>query len=137
MSLQQVTEPKAAVTLPSGVKNRLRLAYGTIFFVGAGNIVLGWLLFVSQGPTTSPLDSGLSLIVIGAILLLLGFFVARKSAVALGIAVAFYAVAALGLLFQGNVSGTIMHLVLLSFLIRGFRALHEIRETEKVARLQH
>ena len=132
-----VTEPKAAITLPYGVKTRLRLAYGTIFFVGAGNIVLGWLLFALQGPMTSPLDSGLTLVVIGAILLLLGFFVARKSAVALGIAVALYAVAALGLLFQGNLTGVAAHLVLLSFLLRGFRALHVIREAERVARLQH
>jgi len=126
--------PKPSV--PSRLKNRLRLAYGTVFFVGVGNIVLGWLLLQWHNPSITPLDSGITFIVIGAILLLLGFFVVRKSAVALGIAVALFALAALGLFFQGNLNATTMHLILLSFMIPGFRAIREIRNAEKAAQLQ-
>lgn len=56
--------------------------------------------------------------VIDAILLLLCYFVRRKSAIARGIAVTIYAFAVLELFFQGNLSGTILHLLLLLFLIR-------------------
>jgi len=72
---------------PSGLEptQRLSNAYRLIFIIGGLNLAIGVLLFFRIGLVT-PSPIGLRAFVAGVVFLLLGFFVMRKSMVALAVA---------------------------------------------------
>jgi hypothetical protein len=105
----------------------LRTAYWIIFFVGGLSTVLG--LIVTLLATSGSQAPGLAILLSGLIFLLLGFFVRRQSAIALGIAVGLYALDALISLFTGGFASIPVHIFFLIMMCRGFSAIQEIRNT--------
>lgn len=119
---------------PSGnIRLRWHLAYCTIFFIAGLNFVLGLLLMQQENqfslypPDNTPLILGL---VIGGLFLILGILAALKSLGALNAAIVFYIIDGLIALFQRNVSGILVHVVLISLMISGAIALSRIRGIE-------
>ena len=83
--LSPAIQPAPRPAVPPKVLGRFRVAFRVIFFIAALSILLGIVqILQAQG-------SGVVTIGLGAIFLLLGFWVRRKSTVALGIAVTIYA----------------------------------------------
>jgi hypothetical protein len=122
-----------ALTPSGNIQLRWRLAYCTTFFIAGLNILLGLLLTQQENqasvypPSNTPLILGL---VIGGLFLILGIFAARKSEGALEAAIVFYLIDGLIALFQLNVLGILVHVILISLMISGAKALHRIREIE-------
>jgi hypothetical protein len=117
-------------SIPSKLLNQFRSACGVIFFIGGLNVILG--LVLAQSPTALPVPAP-AVFIEGSIYLLLGFFVARRSTVALGIAVTLYALDGIASLSQGNMSGILLRVFILTVMIRGFSAIQAIRNAERVA----
>ncbi len=124
---------------PSKAVTRVRIAAGVTFLIGMVNIVLGVLNLqsASQYYYSASTVQGLSIAILalGGLFLLLGFFVARRSKTALGIAVGLYVVDALFALFTLNLLSLGVHLVLLLLMGRGFRGIQEIREAQELFQL--
>ncbi len=116
-------------------EQRLSLAAGVLFFVGGFNILLGFLgavgiSFVKQ------MGIGGGNIIAGMIYLVLAFFVKQQSIVALGIAVALFAIDGIAttvLMAKSSgtpsVGGLIFRVLLLWPMIQGFRAIRELKES--------
>ena len=120
----------------SSLEQALNPAVVAVFWIGGGNLLLGIL------GALNVLDSGLSFsvlsIVIGFVFLLLGFFVRRKSAVALGVAILLTAgiivghiISAIMIAGEGGVplflGGTAVTALFLFWMILGFRAIRKIQ----------
>jgi hypothetical protein len=124
-NMVEVTPP-----VPPKTRSQLKAACVVVFLIGALNFVSG-LIMASQAADAASQATvvGVS-VVIGVIFLSLGFFVSRRSTVALGIAVTIYSLDALLTLAQGNLFGVMMHIFLLTILFRGFNAIRELRQAE-------
>lgn len=130
---------------PSDPFQILKTTYGVIFFIGGLNIVEGIVLALVQNLPSTLQGSSIGALISGLVFVLLGFFVRRRSAIALGIAVALQALNVLVWDFlgwawvsSGSLGGGIVGLQigLLFFMIRGFSAIREIRNTAVINQFQ-
>jgi len=111
-------------------KMRLKLATGVVYFVGGLNVVVGLLAWLAQVEFLLELGIGWTSAAFGALFLALGFFVNRRSRVALAIAVALFIadgvitlVAAAALTGRVTVPAVFMRVVLLLPMLQGFGAM--------------
>lgn len=105
---------KPKLVLPAAIRNRFLLACGVVFLIGGLNTVIGLVSTLSQNPPS----------------VLAGFFVVRKSTLALGIATTIYGLDAVLGLFQGDLRAASLHILLLSLMIQGLRAIRKMHEIE-------
>lgn len=134
-SISAATRSKSQLALPRKTLGRFWVSCGVVFLIGAVNVLLGIILASTPGQPSAQQILPLTLLIAGGLYLLLGFFVARKSSVALGIAVTLYALDGLIALFQGSLGGIPLHIILLIFMARGFSAIREIRDAKVAAQL--
>lgn len=146
---------------PSNPYLKLRAASNAVFFIAGVNLLLGGLLTVlsytaasqsqaadtfsqSQGAgSLQDLGVGLGSLIGGVLYLVLGFFVRRKSKIALGIAVAVFAlnlvVSVIVSVIDANLIGIVgiaIGISLLTVMSRGFRAIDSIRVEEETIQRQ-
>ena len=113
---------------------QLQVAYGIIFFIAGMNIILGMVAELLQVELLKELGIDYTFIIIGAIFLTLGFFVRRKSKIALGIAVGLYALDAIITFIVGistgglPIGGLALHIVLLIAMARGLGAIRDLKQ---------
>jgi hypothetical protein len=124
---------KLKLVLPPKTMGRFRTACGGVFLIGGVNVLLGIVFALSQSQGLAQQVPPAGLIIVGGVFLVLGFFAARKSSVALGIAITIYGLDGLLSLFQGNLTGIAFHIVLLIWMARGLGAIGAIRDAEAVA----
>lgn len=112
---------------------RLKTAYGIVFFVAGLNIVLGLIAALFQVEFLQMLGIGWGSVVFGMLFLILGFLTMRRSMVALIIAIIIFALdGILGLLFaiqQGGspTFGVIARVILLIPMIQGVGAIQTLK----------
>jgi hypothetical protein len=113
---------------------RLKLSWYMLFFIGGLNILLGAAAMAMGPGMLQGLGLGLGSSILGAVFLLLGFLVRRRSALALGLAMALLAVdAALTMYWAAEsgrpvpVSGMLIRAFFLVCLFRGLSALRELK----------
>lgn len=116
---------------------RLRVAYRIVFFVAGLNIVLGFVTELFQISFLTELGLGLGSIIFGVFFAVLGFFVKRRSMVALGAAVGLFlldGILAVVLVAEEGgrppVGGIIARLFLMVPMIQGFGAIRALRKAQ-------
>jgi len=134
-ALLAVPAAQQKLVLPPKTLGRFRGAYGAVFLIGIFNLVGSIVIMISQDQALAQQVPPLALMILGGIFLLLGFFTARKSSLALGIAVTIYSLDGVLSLFLGNLPAVFFHIILLIWMARGFSAIRAIREAE-IAQLQ-
>jgi len=115
-------------------ETRYRLAYGVVLGIMAFHLLLGFIAMFTRSPFLERLGVGAHTIALGTIFVFLGFYVKRRSAIALGVAIAILLAdgllaAALAVL-SGRVPG-ILGLVIRGLLVfpmlDGIRAIREMK----------
>lgn len=118
-------------TSRSASHSQLASAYRAIYAIAVLSIFLGLLAILFSDKAPGGIALAILFFAFGALYLLLGFFVQRKSMIALGIAVAFMALNALAglynLLQTGSITGLIVPAVFLSQTWQGFKAIQELK----------
>lgn len=114
---------------------RLKTAYGMVFFIAGLNIVLGLAAGIFQVEFLQSIGISFYSIIFGVVFLVLGYFVQRRSAVALVIAIAVFALdGILGLVtaisqgYDPGAGGTIARIFLLIPMIQGVGAIRAIKK---------
>ena len=111
------------------LQGRVRNAYVALYIIGGLTILLGLVAELGRVQILLQLfGSGWFIAVEGLVLLILGYFTMRGSLIALGIAIAIYALDAIASLGLGAISGLGLRLVVLFFLVRGLMALRELKK---------
>lgn len=120
---------------PSDPYRKLRAASIAVFFIAGVSLLLGGLLTLFS--YTQDQGIGLGSLIGGVLYLVLGFFVRRKSKIALGIAVAVYALNLVVFVIESvigancfGIVGIAVGISLLTVMSRGFRAIDSIRTEE-------
>ncbi|MDF0552911.1 hypothetical protein [Kamptonema sp. UHCC 0994] len=112
-------------------QKKLAAAYRAVYAVGVLSIFLGLVAIFFREKVPEGIVVAIFFFAFGALYILLGFFVQRKSIIALGIAVAFMVMnAATGIynLFQtGDVRGLIIPVVFFTQTWQGFKAIQELK----------
>ena len=112
-------------------RKKLASAYRAVYAVGVLSVFLGILAVVAIDKAPGGIILAILFFAVGALYLILGFFVQRRSAIALGIAVAFMALNALSgiynLLQAGSITGLIIPTVFFSQTWEGFQAIKELK----------
>lgn len=116
----EVAAPVQTIGKPKYLKNkeyrsarsRIRWAVGLTYFFAVANLALGILFFSlnSQGTPSNGLNlpvAGTLAIIQGVLMVVLGYFIARRSRVAAGIGIAFGVVALALALYYGLALGTL------------------------------
>ena len=123
----------------------LKMTFGTIYFIGAYNLVVGLLFTLLLGFDFLRPLLGLPLlsIIVGVIYLILGFLVQRKSYIALIIAIGLVVldlIFAVITLIPGDIGvilwfavTIIIHILLLSFMVPGLSAIKALRQKEHIS----
>jgi hypothetical protein len=113
---------------------RLRVAWVIIYFIGGFNLLLGLAAMALRSPLIMRMGIGYGSIAAGCVFLLLGFFVMKRSAVALVLALALVVLDALWTVYFAASSGgslptggIIMRVLFIIFLYRGFGAIRELK----------
>lgn len=114
---------------------KLAAAYRATYAVGILSIVLGLLALLASFSSAAIPGDGIFLaftfFIFGAFYLLLGFFIQRKSIIALGIAVGFMGLNAIAGLFNfaqsGSPVGLIIPVAFLSQTWEGFKAIKKLK----------
>ena len=111
---------------------KLAAAYRAIYAVGFLSIFLGLLLYAHfSGAMSGAIIMAFAFFIFGAFYLLLGFFVQRKSTIALGIAVGLMGLNAitglLNLAQSGSPVGLIIPVAFLSQTWEGFKAIKKLK----------
>ena len=116
---------------------KLKVAYSVVFFVGGFNIILGIVAVIGNIGFLLRLGIGHQAVIIGIIFLVLGFFVRKKSIIALGIAIGLLIIDALlgfylAIQSGGNTpsAGLAIRIIFVIFLFQGFKAIKTIKEGE-------
>jgi hypothetical protein len=139
---QEVRVLRDGFPLPGSASDpaqRLKTAYGILFFLGALNVLLGLVAEVAQVDFLLAIGVGVGSIVEGAIFLILGYFVRQRSLVALVLAVALLGLDTLFALVEmasgsgALVGGLLVRVIFLVYVIRGFDALRSLRATRAPA----
>jgi hypothetical protein len=132
---QEVRLLRDGVPLPgtsADPAQQLRTAYNILFFVGALSLALGVVAVLGQVDVLLAAGIGWESIAEGAAFLVLGYFVRRRSVVALGLAAALLAadtVLTIVTLTPGAgapVAGIVIRLAFLYYVARGFGALRSL-----------
>jgi hypothetical protein len=112
-------------------QKKLASAYRAVYAVGVLSMFLGILATVAIDKASGGIILAILFFAVGASYLILGFFVQRKSAIALGIAIAFMALNALAgiynLLQAGSPTGLIIPTIFFSQTWEGFQAIEELK----------
>ncbi|MBN1532899.1 MAG: hypothetical protein JXA20_09570 [Spirochaetes bacterium] len=116
---------------------RLKIAWGIIYFIGGFNLLLGLIALALRPPLLLQMGIGHGSVAAGCIFLLLGFFVMRRSAVALVLALALVVLDGLWTLYitaagGGGMptGGIVMRIFFVIFIYRGFGAIRELRREQ-------
>jgi len=122
---------------PSDPAVRLRGAAGVIFFVAGLNIVLGFLGAITHSPFLLSLGLSFGSVFFGAIFLLLGYLVRRRSVPALAIAFGLFAldgILSIGIASQQTghpvIGGIVARIFFLTRIWQGFGAIRSLKEDE-------
>ena len=126
--LRPYAKPK--LVLPAPIRTRFLLACSVVFLIGGFNTVVGLVSTLSQNPPSVLSGFDLTNLVVGMLFLFLGFFVVRKSTLALGIAITLFGLDAILNLFLGDLKVASLHLPLLALMIGGLRAIRKIHKRE-------
>jgi len=117
-------------------EEQLKTAYGAIFFIAGLSIVVGITSELFQVEFLLQRGVGFFSILYGVLFLVLGFYVKRRSNIALGIAVGLYTLdAILSVIMFGITSsiGVIMwRIFLLPLMIKGFGAISSLKQEERM-----
>lgn len=120
---------------------RVKVAAGVVWFIAALNIVLGLVVIFLNIELLARLGIGWAAVIEGALYAVLAFFVGRRSALALGLAIALFAldsVVWIAMIVQSHGSsgggGIVMRIVLFLPMLRGFRALKELKERDRLVK---
>jgi hypothetical protein len=121
----------------SGYDPRVRLmqSYGILYFVGGFNFLLGILAVLFEIDLLVEIGLGIFSIAVGAVYLVLAYFVQRRSRLALGIAMALYGLETVLALLSGLVSGVVIRLLFMLIMYQGFSAIKEL-DAEPVSAIQ-
>ena len=115
----------------SDPESRFKGAYGIVFFVAGLNLFLGLLAWLFQVEFLLDIGIGFYSIIFGLVFLVLGFFVKRRSAVALILAIVIFVLdALLGLLAGGAsyVSGLVVRAILIIPMVQGVGAIRALKQ---------
>src|ERR1051326_2023644 len=122
----------------AGTNQELSGAYGVIFFLGIINILIGLLVEMFQIEFLKEMGIGIGSIILGIFYLVLGLFVWRGSKIALGIAIALYAIDGIltfGMVAQQGgtppIGGIIFRIYLISRMIKGFGGIDTVKESNR------
>ncbi len=132
---QRNTEGLKRNTIVSDPQTKLNSAYGIVFFVAYLNIILGVLSLLFQVEFLQKLGFGFVSTIIGLVFLVLGYFVKRKSNIALIIAIALFALGGIVSFFsyasQGygaNTGGLLARIFLLIPMAQGLGAIKALKQ---------
>lgn len=121
----------------SDPQTRFKTAYGMVYFVAGLNLVLGLVSFLFNVEFLQQIGIGFGSIIFGLVFLALGFFVQRKSTVALILAIVIFALdGILGIVFaasQGYNPGTggiLVRIFLLIPMVQGVGAIKALKSRE-------
>ena len=110
------------------LRGRHRNAYLALYIIGGLTLLLGVTAEIGRVEALLQLfGSGWVVAVEGVVLLALGYFTMRGSAIALGIAIVLYGLDALSTVLLGGIRGVWIRLIVLFFLIQGFLAMRELK----------
>jgi len=125
----------AKVADESKLRSRVRNASIALYVIGGLTLLLGLTAELARVDLLLEMfGSGWAVAAEGLILIVLGYFTMRGSLLALGIAIAIYAVDAILSLLSGGISGIWLRALVLFFLIQGVIALRELKRRQTVAR---
>ena len=118
---------------------KLKLAYGVIFFVAALNILLGVVAETTGSDIMKTIGLGIQSVIVGAVFLLLGVFVVKRSLAALVIAIVLFAVDAVATFVlvisaggQPAIGGIVMRVFLLYGMAQGIPAIRALKMADLV-----
>jgi lipopolysaccharide export LptBFGC system permease protein LptF len=118
----------------SDPQTRLKTAYGVVYFVAGLNLVLGILSVLFSVQLLREMGIGFGSIIFGLVFLILGFFVQRKSNVALILAIVILILdALLGLYlsvsrgYTPSIGGILVRIVLIIPMIQGVGAINQLK----------
>ncbi len=115
----------------SDPETRLKNAYGIVFFIAGLNLFLGLITWLFQIEFLQDIGIGFYSIAFGLVFLVLGFFIKRRSAVALIIAVVIFVLdALLGLLAGGasSVTALLVRVILITPMVQGVGAIRALKQ---------
>jgi len=117
-------------------QKRLQISYGFIYAIGVINIVGGIVLLLTQTSSVGGLElKFVSAIATGIIYLVLGFFVQRRSKIALGVAVIGFVFDTLSMVLSGVAGPGVLVTRFVFFvmpIIKGFGAIHDLNNPPPV-----
>lgn len=102
-----------------------------IYFFSAMNIILGSFAIILQIDFLLELGMGIVSIGLGFLLALLGFFVSRKSGIALTLFIIFYVINVMLTLVSGTTSGIFISIIIIYFASTGYKSIKEIKQGPK------
>jgi len=115
--------------------SRLKNAYGIVFFVAGLNIVLGLIATLFQVEFLWAIGIGFFSIIFGLVFLLLGFFVKKRSLIALILAIVIFALdGILGLVFsvmagvEPGIGGLLARVFLIIPMVQGIPAIRALKQ---------
>jgi len=115
----------------SDPQTRLKSAYQIVYFIAAFNIILGVVAFIYNSAALQRVGYGFSSVLVGLVYLTLGFFVQRKSNLALIVVIALFIVDGLLAFYysalRGSHVGGEMIMIRVLFLIPMFQGVGAIR----------
>jgi hypothetical protein len=121
----------------SDPESRLKGAYGITFFVAGLNLVLGVLATLFQIEFLQAIGIGFFSIIFGLVFLFLGFFVKKRSLIALILAIVIFALdGILGLVFsvmagmEPGVTGLIARVFLIIPMVQGVPAIRVLKQRD-------
>jgi len=115
----------------SKLRSRQRNAALALYIVGGLTLLLGLVAELGQVEALLQLfGSGWVVAVEGLILVVLGYFTARGSLLALGIAIGIYGIDAILTVVGGALQGIWLRALVLFFLVQGFIALRELKRRQ-------
>jgi hypothetical protein len=116
-------------------EQRLKVAYGIVFFLAGLNIVLGLIATLFQIEFLQAAGISIGSVVFGLIFLALGFLVKRGSAIALLIAIVLFALdGVLGLVFaimggfNPSIAGIVARIILIIPMVQGVGAIRALKQ---------
>jgi MFS family permease len=132
--LQVLRDGKPVAGSASDPVERLKVAYGVIFFVAGLSITVGLVAELFEVAFLLRLGIGVGAMISGAVMGVLGYFVTRRSMAALGLAIGLFALdGILSLVIvaqQGgrpSVGGIVFRVFLIIPMVKGFSAIRELK----------
>ena len=123
----------------SDPESRLKNAYGIVFFVAGLNIVLGLIATLFRVEFLQAIGIGFFSIIFGLVFLVLGFFVKKRSLIALILAIVVFALdGILGLVLsvmagvEPGIGGLFARVILIIPMIQGVPAIRDLRRRDAI-----